>query len=278
MKTFKLSPSKIVLFTKCEKKFYYRYVEGIQEPESPETIRGTIFHKILEDLYNVIDFKKFYGKHWKEIHEQLSGLMRTYLDVEWAKIGTTYTNVFKSEEEKENFKEETFDFIDFYCAKEAYRLYDFFKKNNLQDNWFNKNFEREFMPKSMEEYVDVDNLHGYIDKTINVYGRGIGVVDYKTSKTPLPHALEKGHLLQLKVYAYMLKKKNGELPLHLSIYYSRTGESVYHEVKEEDMKEVESVINAIRNKTRNEKDYERNVTKLCDYCYYIDTCKPYSKV
>ncbi len=277
MKDFKLSPSKIVLYHKCPRKFYYRYVEKIVEPNTPETIRGTIFHKILEDLYKVIDFSKFYGKHWTQIGKELGDLMITYLELEWSKIGSEYDNVFKDEEESKKFLEETKEFIAFYCLKEGYRLYYFFKKNKPGEQWFNKNLEREFMPRSTEEYINVENVQGYIDKTINVFGRGVGIVDYKTSKTSLPHAIDDGHVLQLKVYSYLHYKKTGEMPLHMSIYYSKTGESVYQEARKEDIKEVQEVIDEIRSKKKDKQDFPKNITKLCDYCYFKNICKPYSK-
>jgi len=274
MQDFKLSPSKIVLHEKCERKFYYAYIENIKEPNTPSTIRGTIFHKILEELYKVIDFKKFYGKHWKNTYESLTQIMNTFLELEWKKIGTEYDNVFENEKESKEFLEETKDFVEFYCLKEAYRLYQFFKKNKPEDKWFTHNLKKEILPKSSEEYISINNLRGYIDKTINLFGKGVGIVDYKTSKTPVPHALDKSHLLQLKIYAYLYYKKTGELPKHASIYYSRTGESVFSEIKKTDIPEVEEKINKIRQKSKNKKEYSQHITKLCYYCYYKDICKP----
>jgi putative RecB family exonuclease len=277
MKEFRLSPSRIVLYDKCPRKFYYRYVEKILEPATPGTVRGTIFHKVLEDFYKTVDFTTFHNKHWVQISEALRGLVRTFLEMQWKKIGTDYEDVFESEEQSREYLEETKEFLDFYCLKEAYRLYQFFKKNNPEDEWFKANFEREFLPKSTEEYLSADNVHGYVDKTINVFGRGVGVVDYKTSKTSLPHAIDKSHLLQLKVYSYLYKKKTGELPLHASIYYARTGESVFHKVREEDVEEVAEKIGEIRSLKKDRESFQKNVTKLCDYCYYKETCKPHEE-
>jgi putative RecB family exonuclease len=273
MKDFKLSPSRIVLYDKCPRKFYYRYIEKIKEPATPSTVRGTIFHKVLEDLYRTVDFKLFYGKHWTETSESLKQLMNTFLELEWKKIGTEYENPFENDESEE-YLEETKEFLDFYCAKEAYRLHQFFKNNAPESEWFQANFERNFMPKSTEEYISANNVHGYIDKIINVYGKGVGVIDYKTSKTSLPHRIDKSHLLQLKVYSYLYHEKTGELPLHVSVYYARSGESVYHEIKNSDVQEVERIIGEIRCLHKEKKNFKKKVTRLCDYCYYSGICKP----
>lgn len=269
----KLSPSKLVTYDKCPRKFYYRYVADIKEPATAAMVRGNIFHKILEDFYLVVDIHAYIDTPWDKIAENFEKITEQLFDAEWAKIGMDHEDVF-AEEEKTTFYKETKEFLKFFAIKEAFRLHELLKQNKLGDRWFNENVSRGFYPKAREMRISTDEMHGFIDKTINVFGRGVGVVDYKTSKSPLPHFIDKSHLLQLKAYAYLFKEKTGKLPYHLSIYYARTGESVYYETSEIDVEEIKEMIKKIRTLKREIGNFRQSPTKLCNYCFYKDICKP----
>lgn len=271
----RLSPSKIVLYDKCQRKFWYRYVKGLPEPQTESTVRGTLFHKVLEDFYNFIDATQMQKIHWEELAKKFQAIMIHLMETEWTNLKPEERKLFG---EKENeLKEQTRDFVKFTAVKEAYRMYNFMNNNDPENQWFSFNFERDFKPVSKEEYIAFDDIHGFLDKTINVYGKGTGIVDYKTGQNPLPHTIEKGHLLQLKTYAYLYKRKNNKLPLHLSIYYAKNGESVYYEPKEDDIKEVERIIKEIKEKQEKEENFPKTVTKLCEYCHFKDMCKPFQE-
>jgi len=271
----KLSPSKIVTFNKCPRKFWYKYVLKIKEPPTPSTVRGTVFHKVLERFYDVIDVKKLKNKSWPELAETFKQLLHNLSMIEWSKLTPEQLSLF---DDVEGWKKETQEFLDFFAVKEAYRVSDFIKNNGLvSDEWFETSFHTVFKPRSQEEYIDFEDVHGYLDKTINLFGKGVGVVDYKTSKTPLPHVIDDSHLLQLKTYAYLFTRKNGFLPKHLSVYYARTGESVYYPVTEKDLIEVKELIDKIKSLPRDESYFPGKVSRLCEYCFYRAQCPYYNK-
>lgn len=271
----KLSPSQIVLYDYCPRKYYYRYVLGVKEPSTPATVRGTIFHRVLELFYDFIDVKAYVGKSWEEISESFKKILEQVFRIEWSKIGSTYDDVFTNSDVKEEYERETLDFLKFYAVKEAYRLHQFLKKNDSSDEWFLVNFERVFKPRSREEYIELDDVKGYIDKTVNLFGKGVGIVDYKTSDNSLPHVIDRSHLLQLKAYAYLYNRGKGLLPDHLSIYYAKTGESVYYPLRDGDLLEVERLINEIKSKSRDISDFPQKPSKLCENCFYYNMCKPF---
>ncbi|PIO00648.1 hypothetical protein COT72_00240 [archaeon CG10_big_fil_rev_8_21_14_0_10_43_11] len=270
-----LSPSKIVTYTSCARKFWYRYIKKLPEPDSPHAIRGTLFHKVLEDFYDMIqaDMLKQH-KNWELLADKFSHILNTIMAMEWNKLSQKHRSVFDDEKK---WQDETREFLRFFAIKEAYRMHNFFKKNSADDKWFSSNFERYFKPKSREEYIKIDNLHGYIDKVVNVFGRGVGVVDYKSGENGIPHTIDDSHLLQLKTYAYMYEKKNNALPLHLSIYYAKTGESVFYKPQKEDVFEVEKLLDHIKALPLEETRFNRTVTKLCDYCHFKPVCKPWEE-
>ena len=58
----RLSPSRINMFLKCPRSFYYRYIAKLPETMTIHLFRGSMVHNILEDLFK----KKFkYASYWK---------------------------------------------------------------------------------------------------------------------------------------------------------------------------------------------------------------------
>ena len=49
--SMRLSPSKINTFRKCQREFYYKYIEKLPEQKTIHLFRGTLVHAILEDLF-----------------------------------------------------------------------------------------------------------------------------------------------------------------------------------------------------------------------------------
>ncbi|HET9760332.1 MAG TPA: PD-(D/E)XK nuclease family protein, partial [Nocardioidaceae bacterium] len=48
-----LSPSRAGDFMACPLLFRYRTVDRLPEPSSPDAVRGTVVHKVLEDLFDL---------------------------------------------------------------------------------------------------------------------------------------------------------------------------------------------------------------------------------
>ena len=115
-------------------------------------------------------------------------------------------------------------------------------------------------------------MKGFVDKTINIFGKGIAIVDYKTSKCPLPHFIPEGHLKQGKVYAFLWNEIHKEMPKHVSFYYMRTGESVFYPISETDIEEIRNDIKEIRSKKPVISEFPRSETRLCDFCDFKPFC------
>ena len=54
----RLSPSKINTYYKCPREFYYKYIAKIPEKKKIHLFRGTLVHKILEQLFKY-QFRSF---------------------------------------------------------------------------------------------------------------------------------------------------------------------------------------------------------------------------
>ena len=48
-----LSPSRAGDFMTCPLLYRYRTIDKLPEPSSPDAVRGTVVHKVLEDLFDL---------------------------------------------------------------------------------------------------------------------------------------------------------------------------------------------------------------------------------
>lgn len=270
----KLSPTAISLYSECQRKFFYVYIRKIPLKPSPEMIRGTITHKVLDHFFNFVNITDIQEKDWHILWKKFREVLFSLLETEWRLIGKEYEDCFKTEEKKDEFLKETEHFLDFYAAKLAFSLSNKLLELDKNSEWFEHELKRFFYPKEREMKLssNSENMSGIVDKTLSLFGKGIAIVDYKTSKCPLPHYIPEPHLKQGKAYAYLWKENFKELPKNISFYYLRTGESVYYPIKEADIEEIKKDIKEIRGKKPVPEEFPKNETKLCDYCDFKSFC------
>ena len=267
---FKLSPSQLVTFAFCPKKYYYRYVLNIKEPSSPHMVRGTILHKVIETFYNTENLLGDTGDwHWDS--KKFFAEMTRILDEEWVKIGTEYENAFVSEEQKQKFYHETKDFLDFHSTKLAFALHTKKEELDPDSRWYQAEIKKHFYPKDREAFIQNDEIQGYIDKVINLYGNGVAIIDFKTSKSSLPSFIDEGHLLQLKAYAYLWNLQHGQVPKYVGIEYMRSGNTIFYPITTADLDEVDKLITTVKS-ARETNSFPQTKQRLCDWCFYKDRC------
>ncbi len=272
--SIRLSASGIATYSQCQRKFYHRHIEKLPEKPTPQKVRGSIVHKVLDEFFNVVNISKIpKDQHWHKTWKDFKDILNILLDAEWKLIGDEYPDCFKNEKQKQEFLDDTKDIIDFYSAKLAFALTNKIKQLK-NSKWLDQEIKRFFYPKDMEyklEFLE-QNMIGFVDKTMSVLGKGVAIVDYKTSKSTLPHFISKEDLKQCKVYAYLWNAIFGETPKHISVFYLRDGESVYYPISDKDLEEIEKDVAEIRSKEISKENFPKNVTRLCDYCDFWDLC------
>ena len=270
----RLSPTAIATYYSCPRKFFYVYIRKIPEKPSPEMVRGSITHKVLDHFFNYVNIADIQDADWQILWQRFKKVLFSLLDTEWKLIGKSYNDCFSSEEKKKEAYKETKRFLDFYAARLSFSLSEKLMTMNKSSIWYEKELKTFFYPKDREIKINLDdnNMAGIIDKTLSLFGKGIAIVDYKTSKCPLPHYIPKSHLKQGKAYAYLWKESFNELPKHVSFYYLRTGESVYYPITEADVDEIKRDIKEIRGKKPVPEEFPKNKTKLCEYCDFEGFC------
>lgn len=270
----RLSPTAISSYYECPRKFFYIYIRGIEEKPKPSRIRGKIVHKVLDHFFNYVNLSDITEQDWQVLWKKFKKVLFSLLETEWKMIGKEYTDCFKNEDQKKEFLEETKKFLDFYAAKLSFSLSNKMLELDKNSKWFEDNLKRFFYPKDRELKLSLENsnISGIIDKTMTLFGNGIAIVDYKTSKCPLPHFIPESDLKQGKAYAYLWKESFDEIPRHISFYYLRTGESVYYPITEKDIEEIKKDIRKIRDKKPIIGEFSMNETRLCKFCDFKRFC------
>jgi RecB family exonuclease len=209
-----LSPSAINTYLKCKLRFYYRYIEGINEPENVEenieaNVFGSILHKAMSILYNV-----YIGKEVG--NQEIELLLKNEQLIESAVQQAFADEYFKRKEVTENDFQGRNLIVKKIVSKYVKGILEYDSKNCP------------FRILSLEEPVrfelpGADNtlliaIGGIIDR-LDVKNECIRVVDYKTGEKKNVFQsvealffgeakLRNDAVFQTFLYAFMLEKIN----------------------------------------------------------------------
>ena len=234
----------------CPLLYRLRTIDRLPEEPSPDAVRGTVVHKVLEDLFDLPALERTPERAremlvpaWDDLVEaepELAGMFGG----EGAAVATWLTS----------------------CRTVLDRYFDLEDPQRLE-------------PADRELYVEalLDSkllLRGFVDR-IDVAPDGrIRVVDYKSGRSP-GVGYEAKALFQMKFYALVLWRMRGVVPAMLQLIYLGNGEILRYEPDEDDLRaterKVEAVWAAIR-LAQETGDWQPNPSRLCDWCSYHQFC------
>ncbi len=245
-----LSPSRASDFMTCPLLYRFRTVDRLPEPYSPDAVRGTVVHKVLEDLFDLPADAR--------TPEQAAGM-----------VEPAWEAVLEAEPEiAEMFGEEGPEVGAWLtsCRDSLQRYFALEDPTRLE-------------PAEREMYVEtlLDSkllLRGYVDR-VDVAPTGeIRVVDYKTGKAPHP-AFEAKALFQMKFYALVIWRTRGVVPAMLQLVYLGSGELLRYCPDEADLlateRKVEALWRAISQAKENG-DWRPRRGPLCSWCAHQALC------
>jgi putative RecB family exonuclease len=245
-----ISPSRAGDFMACPLMYRFRTIDRLPEAPSPDALRGTLVHKVLEDLFDLPALDR--------TPERAGGLLEP-----------TWQALVEAEPELEAmFGEAGPDFA-------AWLL----SARTVLDRYFDLEDPRRLEPADRELYVEalLDSrllLRGFVDR-IDVAPDGrIRLVDYKSGKSPT-EGYEAKALFQMKFYALVVWRLRGIVPSVLQLIYLGNGEILRYEPDEDDLRaterKVEAVWAAIR-QAQESGDWQPNPSRLCDWCSFHEFC------
>ena len=245
-----LSPSRASDFMSCPLLYRFRTVDKLPEPSSPDAVRGTVVHKVLENLFDLPAPHRTPAKAadllqpaWESVLEADPEIAEMFGE-EGPEIGSWLTSCRQSLEK-------------YFVLEDPTRL---------------EPAERELYVETLLESKLL--LRGFVDR-IDIAPTGeIRVVDYKTGKAPHP-AFEAKALFQMKFYALVLWRTRGVVPAMLQLIYLGSGELLRYSPDEADLRATERKVEALWKAIRLAKetgDWRPRRSALCGWCAHQALC------
>ncbi len=245
-----LSPSRASDFMTCPLLYRFRVIDKLPETPSIDAVRGSVVHKVLEDLFDLPAPDR--------THERANLLLPPV----WEQILAAEPDL------AEMFGEATTDLATWLEQCRA-----------LLGRYFTLEDPQRLEPAEREVHVATTlesglTIHGYIDR-VDVAPTGeVRIVDYKTGRSPGEH-FEAKALFQMKFYALVVWRTRGVIPRMLQLIYLGNGELLRYEPDETDLlateRKVQALWDAIQRATASG-DFRPNRTVLCGWCDHKAIC------
>ncbi|MDQ6687819.1 MAG: PD-(D/E)XK nuclease family protein [Actinomycetota bacterium] len=248
-----LSPSRAGDFKTCPLLFRFRTIDRLPEPPSPDAVRGTVVHKVLEDLFDLDAAERTPGR----AEEMIQAAWEFVLDAEPA----TAEMFGEGGPEIGAWLASCRDVLRRYFTLEDPRLLE---------------------PAERELYVEalLDSrllLRGFVDRIDVAPNGAIRVVDYKTGRSP-GEGFEAKALFQMRFYALVIWRTRGVIPGMLRLIYLGNGEMVSYIPDEADLRATERLVQAVWQaieRARISGDWRPSPSKLCSWCAHQALCPAY---
>ena len=249
-----ISPSRAADFKDCPLRYRYRVVDRLPEPPSPAAVRGTVVHKVLEDLFDLAA-----GDRTSERAEAM-------IDGAWAHVARNEPArgaLFGPEEGSEEAS---------WLASCAQVLRRYFE---LED-------PRALEPAARELYVEtlLESrllLRGYVDRIDVAPDGAIRIVDYKTGRSAA-EGFEAAALFQMRFYALVIWRTRGIVPAVLRLVYLGNTEILEYVPDEDDLRATERHLQALWRAIQDAHasgDWQPSRGRACTWCSFQAHCPEY---
>ena len=258
-----LSPSRASDFKTCPLLYRFRTVDRLPEQPSPDAVRGTLVHKVLEDLFDL-------PAHHRT-PERASGMV----EAAWAHVLETdpaVADLFEAPgDEPGGTPAGRPDGAELAAWLDGCR--------EVLDRYFLLEDPRRLEPAEREFYVEtaLDSglvLRGFVDRLDVAPDGAVRVVDYKTGRSPV-EAFEARALFQMRFYALVIWRARGVVPAMLRLIYLGNGEMVSYQPDESDLRATERLVTAVWQAIRRAHetgDWRPRPSRLCDWCSFRAYC------
>lgn len=257
------SPSSILTYKQCPRRYYYKYVVGLPESPSIHLVRGKVTHKVLEDFFD-LDTENINMKNYEiKLKQTMQRLLFKY----WEKAEKQFADLNLAKAQIVFYFEETlmmlFNWLD-----------QFIDKIKSFDSLSFKEIFQKLKPIREQHFLSEElGVQGFVD-SIEHHQEEIHIMDYKTSSR---FDLNEGYKLQLAIYSLLYKEKHNKLPHKAGIYFLRH-KAKYIKVDQELLDLAQNEIELIHQNTQSSdiNDYPMCEGPLCKFnggqCDFYDFC------
>ena len=252
---------------KCPREFYYKYIAKIPEKKTIHLFRGTLVHRVLEDLFK----QKF-----KTLSQWEKGVPKIWVQGEFERLWEEKIAKHKwlwevhTNEEMDAMYIETEallqNFVDS-VNKKLGEMVEWKIYRNKQQAW------NAVAPKYAEKWVKSTEyaIVGVIDVVCNDFDGGTTLLDYKTSKRYGAYLPEE-YYRQLIIYAFLYTLEMGEMPNFVGVNYLRFDDTFFVKVNQQVLDEAKDLIkfvhDCIKEREELEDRYEQKPQNLCKWCSF----------
>jgi putative RecB family exonuclease len=245
-----LSPSRAGDFMTCPLLYRYRTVDKLPEEPSPDAVRGTLVHKVLEGLFDLPAGDRtperaagLVAPAWESVLEAEPGLTDMF-GAEGPEVAAWLSS----------------------CQASLARYFGLEDPTRLE-------------PAQREAYVETLLpsrllLRGFVDRLDVAPNGALRVVDYKTGAVPR-EAFEGKALFQMKFNALVLWRTRGVVAAQLKLLYLKDGDALTYAPDEDELIRFERTLTAIWaaiERAVATGDFRPNRSRLCDWCDHQALC------
>ncbi|CAB4851728.1 unannotated protein [freshwater metagenome] len=245
-----LSPSRAGDFMTCPLLYRFRAIDRIPEKPSKAAVRGTLVHRVLEELFDL------------PADERTLPAAAAMVPAAWDSVRSqdeiSEADLFEDANEAQAWLTSAIPLLEAY-----FRLED----------------PRTLEPADRELRVEttLDGglvLRGFIDRVDRNAAGEIRVVDYKTGKAPR-EGYEQKSLFQMRFYALVLWRITGTLPRVLQLLYLGSEDTIRYTPTEADLLATERKVIALWaaiERAHESGDWRPSPSRLCDWCDHKVRC------
>jgi putative RecB family exonuclease len=244
-----LSPSRAGDFLACPLLYRFRTIDKLPEPPSVDAVRGTVVHKVLEELFDLPAPDRTVA----QAHDLLTPAWDRLREAE-----PDIAELFGEPDELGRWLTSCRDVIERYFT--------------LEDPTRLEPAERELYVEAVLDSKLL--LRGFIDRLDIAPTGEVRIVDYKSGRSP-GEMFEAKALFQLKIYALVLWRTRGVVPTMLQLIYLGNGEILRYQPDEADLRSTERKVEAIWDAIRRAQesgDWRPRRSRLCSWCSHQSLC------
>ena len=263
------SPSSILTFKHCPRKFYYQYILKLPTKKSFALVRGSIVHSVIEDFFK-IDISKVSHNNYELIFKTL---IFDLFKQDWLKNIDQINELVPELNLQEFYYSETADMLNNWYSSFIEKLQKKIITSNLREAF------KSLTPITETRIIDESlNVQGVIDAILKTE-YGIKLIDYKTSKRD---EISEEYKLQLAIYALLYKNQYNEIPYEVGIHFLKHDEK-FIPVNDNLLSFAKTEITDVQEKTQTQEveNYNKSPGPLCKWrdgeCDFFKICRPFNQ-
>lgn len=257
------SPSSILTYKQCPRKYFYRYIAKLPVSKSIHLIRGSVAHKVLEDVYD-IDITNIAEDSFLIT---MKYILQEMFRKEWEKASEELVTLGMNDQELQVYFDETRVMINNFFHYLVDRM------QQLQNMTIKEAFKQVKPMREVELHSKYHHVRGYAD-AIQREGDKLVIIDYKTSKKM---EMSDDYRLQLGIYC-LIYEEIERAPDEIGIFFLKHGRELRVPVTRDMIENARTEVQAIHvnTKSKNIRDYPKKTSALCKWstgqCEFYDTC------